>query len=106
MSYDVMSYKEIKKRQDAVLERYGDVPVVFTSYYKFTFTFCGDVVALDGKPATLSVSIGGSSDEIYKTSVTADQIKLRDVAGQEDLGYTAVYRDGKEIEELLPSDWW
>jgi hypothetical protein len=49
-------------------EKYGDVRVTFSSYYKYTFTFTGTTP--EGK--SLSVECGGDSDEIYQFEVSAD----------------------------------
>jgi len=46
------------------LKKYGHVEVEFQSYYKFSFTFAGEV---DGEPIT--VSVGGNADEIYRLEV-------------------------------------
>jgi hypothetical protein len=49
------------------LEKYGDVQVEFSSYYKYSFTFIG--TAEDG--AAVSVSVGGNADDIYRMEVVA-----------------------------------
>ena len=54
--------------KDEFLEQYGDVLVKFTSYYKYTFTFTG----LMDNGYSILVRIGGSANDIYKTSVNAD----------------------------------
>lgn len=48
------------------LEVYGEAKVVFTSYYKYSFSFRGE---LNGK--SIYVSIGGNADDIYRFNVTA-----------------------------------
>jgi len=50
------------------IEKYGDVKVEFSSYYKYTFTFCGSLPNGD----YISVDVGGSSDDIYRMTVEAD----------------------------------
>jgi hypothetical protein len=47
------------------LEKYGEVELSFTSYYKFSFTFAGE--AEDG--ALITASYGGSSDDVYRYAV-------------------------------------
>lgn len=47
-------------------ERYGNVPCKFSSYYKYTFHFCGE--ADDG--ARVELSVGGNADDIYRYDVT------------------------------------
>lgn len=51
------------------LEKYGDVKVKFHSYYKYSFNFMGTLE--DG--STITVSVGGNSDDIYRFNVTADE---------------------------------
>ncbi len=82
-------------------ELYGDVEVEFTSYYKYSFSFRGKTP--DGN--TVVVSIGGSSDDIYKLDVEAgEKVKVRDMYPS----YAAVYPGDdldydKRIHEY--SDW-
>ena len=52
------------------IEKYGDVKVKFSSYFKFSFTYAGELP--DGKKIT--VSVGGNSDDIYRMGVVADEI--------------------------------
>jgi hypothetical protein len=52
-------------------EKYGDVPVKFSSYYKYTFTY--STTLPDGK--RLVVSYGGCSDDIYRHEVSADSLE-------------------------------
>jgi len=48
------------------LEMYGEAKVVFTSYYKYSFSFRGE---FNGK--SIYVSVGGSADDIYRFDVDA-----------------------------------
>jgi hypothetical protein len=48
------------------LERYSEVKVPFTGYYKYVFTFYGR--APDG--AEIEIRVGGASGDIYRMSVT------------------------------------
>ena len=48
-------------------DKYKDVDFYFSSYYKYTFTFVGEY---EGK--TVSVGVGGNSDEIYRFEVGKD----------------------------------
>ena len=50
---------------------YGDVPLKFTSYYKFSFTFAGEA----GDGAEVIASVGGDSTDIYKMPVNADDVE-------------------------------
>lgn len=47
-------------------DKYKDVDFYFSSYYKYTFTFVGEY---EGK--TVSVGVGGNSDEIYRFEVSS-----------------------------------
>ena len=48
-------------------DKYKDVDFYFSSYYKYTFTFVGEY---EGK--TVSIGVGGLSDEIYRFEVSVD----------------------------------
>lgn len=48
-------------------DKYKDVDFYFSSYYKYTFTFVGEY---EGK--TVSIGVGGTSDEIYRFEVSSD----------------------------------
>jgi len=51
--------------QSEFIEKYGDIEMSFTSYYKFCFGF-------EGKTPTgeiVRISIGGNSDDIYRLEV-------------------------------------
>lgn len=46
------------------MNKYGDVDVKFSSYYKYTFTFTGE---FDG--GVVLVEVGGGSSDIYRMEV-------------------------------------
>jgi hypothetical protein len=46
------------------MDKYGDVEVKFSSYYKYTFTFIGE---FDG--GVVLVEVGGGSSDIYRMEV-------------------------------------
>lgn len=73
------------------LNKYGDVEVTFSSYYKYTFTYTATLP--DGKH--LTVGYGGCSDEIYRHEVEAGSVeKVRNLRP-----YTgAVYECTEEVE--------
>lgn len=74
-----------------VIELYGDLPLKFSSYYKYSFTY--EANAPDG--TTVWASYGGCADDIYRHEVKAgDTITLR--AGDQ-WNCAGVYRDGKSI---------
>ena len=50
------------------IEKYGDVKVKFSSYYKYTFKYIGTLP--DGN--VISVDCGGNADDIYRYEVDAD----------------------------------
>lgn len=56
--------------KEEVLAKYGNLPLRFSSYYKYSFTFKG--AADDG--TVVYASLGGSADDIYKLSVTSDSV--------------------------------
>lgn len=84
--------KEISSKE--FMEKYGNVMVKFSSYYKFTFTFRGE--AENGKKLVV-VKVGGNSDDIYRQEVSNDSIEsvnnLQPYSG-------SVYEDGKETEHF------
>jgi hypothetical protein len=49
-------------------EKYSDVKVKFSTYYKYTFNYVGELP--DG--GKISVEYGGNSDDIYSYDVSAD----------------------------------
>lgn len=57
-----------KLNEKEFLELYGEAKVVFTSYYKYSFSFRGE---FNGK--SIYVSVGGSSDDIYRFDVDAEK---------------------------------
>jgi hypothetical protein len=73
------------------LIKYGDVKVIFSSYYKYTFSFRADLE--DGK--TISVQVGGNADDIYREGVDANvETKISDLCPYGG----SVFKDGAEIE--------
>jgi len=76
-----ISIKEFK-------ELYGDVAVEFYSYYKYVFEFRGETA--DFK--TVSISIGGCADDIYKEDITAGEVtRVKNIEGI----YGTVYEDDR-----------
>jgi hypothetical protein len=55
--------------KDEFMELYGDKPVKFTNYYKYTFTFKGQI----GKTTFVTCHVGGSSDNIYKLDIKVNE---------------------------------
>lgn len=71
-------------------ERYGDVPVKFCSYYKYTFWYGATLP--DGR--TLAVGYGGDSGQIYRLQVDLREITVRNLEPHEG----SVRVDGVEVE--------
>lgn len=84
---------------DEVYEKYGDVHLQFSSYYKYTFTFISQLK--DGK--VLLVWIGGDSDDIYRFDVCAGNNGslnvIKNCYSLKPKGLT-IYADGSRVEEL------
>jgi hypothetical protein len=77
-------------REDFI-KKYGHVKVKFSSYYKYSFEFSGNLP--DGRK--ISVSVGGNSDDIYRINVDSEceetVIGLDPYCG-------SIYENGSEIE--------
>lgn len=72
------------------IDRYGDVDVKFSYYYKHSFHF--DAELPDG--SGISVAIGGESGEIYRLEVDCDEVStVKDL----DPYSGGIYKEGKEI---------
>lgn len=56
--------------QERLYREFGDVPVRFTGYYKYTFTYAASLP--DGR--RLLVFVGGDSDSIYRLDVGTDEV--------------------------------
>jgi hypothetical protein len=75
------------------IEKYGEVKVKFSSYYKYTFSFSGELS--DG--GKICVSYGGCSDDIYRYEVSADyEETVKSVYPCSG----SVYKDGEEIDSF------
>ena len=59
--------------EDRLRQEFGDVLVRFAGYYKYTFTFIGDLP--DGH--RLAVYVGGDSDSIYRMSVGTEAVAVK-----------------------------
>lgn len=79
--------------REQFLDKYGDVEVTFSSYYKFTFTYAATLP--NGQ--RLTVNVGGNSDEIYRFEVTNNEVamvcRLGPYAG-------TVYQGTEEVESF------
>jgi hypothetical protein len=78
--------------KDEFYEKYGDVKVKFSDYYKYTFTYTGNLP--DG--GRISVEYGGNADQIYRHDVGADCEET--VSSIEPYAGHVYDKDGKEVE--------
>ena len=67
--------------KEEVFEKYGKVPLKFSSYYKYVFDFTGE--AEDG--AVIYYAEGGESGDIYRHEVTPESVRTI-----EDEGYSVL----------------
>lgn len=83
--------------KEQVMETYGDVPLTFVYYYKYTFAFAGE--APDGDMVTMMY--GGDRDDIYKYEVKVSKpVTLREYA--DDYYGASVSKNGAEIWKHHP----
>lgn len=57
--------------KEEIMATYGDVPLRFKHYYKYSFNFEG--VAPDG--AIVGLSVGGDAGAIYRYSVSPEKVE-------------------------------
>jgi len=73
--------------------KYGEVEVVFTSYYKYTFNYC----AILPNNRRLNVDYGGNGDDIYRHDVAVGKpIKIKDLCPYRG----SVYEGSEEVEDF------
>lgn len=72
-------------------KKYGAVQVVFSHYYKFTFSYKATLVNGD----VLTCDVGGNADEIYKHDVSVDAVETVD--GLEPYAGGVYTKDRKEV---------
>ena len=72
------------------IEKYGDVEVTFSHYYKYTFTYATELQ--DG--SKLSVGFGGHHDDIYHAEVSNNDKQL---VRNLDPYIGSVYKDGGKV---------
>ena len=58
----------LEMTKEEFIEKYGEVKVKFSSYYKYTFNYIGTLP--DGN--VISVDCGGNADDIYRYEVVPD----------------------------------
>ena len=76
--------------KEEALEKYGNVPLRFSGYYKYSFNFVG--TASDG--AEIFASLGGNADDIYRLNIKeGDEFCLN----KSDFYYIRITLNNKEI---------
>ena len=60
----------MKLTKEEVLEKFKDVELKFSRYYKYTFTFEGTY-----GDYTISMGVGGNAVDIYRYEVTANEVE-------------------------------
>jgi hypothetical protein len=81
--------------QEQFLEKYADVRVHFSSYYKYSFTYTG--IAEDG--TVVSVDYGGYHEDIYRMEIKAtDSFLLGETART--FRYGTAEKDGETIDNF------
>jgi len=55
--------------REEFIEKYGDVKVKFSDYYKYTFNYTGSLP--DG--SKISIGYGGNDNDIYRHEVVSDK---------------------------------
>jgi len=76
------------------IEKYGNVKVKFSTYYKYTFTYVGELPN-GGK---ISVDCGGNADDIYRYEVVPDMEES--VSSIDPYCGTAYDKDGNVVDEF------
>lgn len=75
------------------LEMYGEAKVVFTSYYKYSFSFRGE---FNGK--SIYASVGGNADDVYRFDVRAGkEVAVKDLG----MNYAEVKEGETTIAEFI-----
>lgn len=77
-----------------VAELFEDTPLMFDSYYKYSFTFCGEK---DGYK--IVTSFGGNSYDIYRYDVSRDVVKY--FSHPYEWSFVSITKDGEKVFELL-----
>ena len=75
-------------------KNYGEVELVFTSYYKYSFSFVG----ANEEGAVIIASYGGSADDIYRFEVEANKKYLLKNLEPD---YVVVKKDGEDVDKFV-----
>ena len=85
-----------KLQEKEFVELYGDAKVVFTSYYKYSFSFRGE---FNGKQ--IYANVGGNADDIYRFEVNAEkEVLIKDL----EINYAEV-REGDVVVSEFVGGW-
>ena len=77
--------------QEEVLELYGHIELRFDHYYKYSFQYL-----YEDDEVTISGSLGGDSDDIYKTRIDADDTCFVEDF-EDELNYLSIRVNGMEV---------
>lgn len=87
------------KTIDEVVSKYGDVMVTFSSYYKYSFSYGADIE--DG--IRICLSIGDNADDIYRLSVNANPISIKQLHAENEITFIYAKQGDKELFSI--SNW-
>ena len=74
------------------IEKFKNVALTFDFYYKYSFTFSGE---LDGYK--ISASFGGNGDDIYRTEVSNNETKVLGDEFDYDWNTVSISKDGSTV---------
>ena len=78
--------------QKQFIEQYGEVQVIFTRYYKYSFFFEGEI-----ENKLIRLIVGGSSDDIYRFWIESNK---RYKVSELDASFASIQEAGKTIAEF------
>ena len=85
---------------EEVKEKYGDIELKFSGYWKYMFMWSAEVDDI-----VIEASIGGSSDRIYRFLVKPDDIKT--INGfEEDFNFITIYKKLPNKDICFLFEWW
>ena len=82
--------------REEMLQKYGDVAVKFSSYYKYTFYYAADLP--DG--GRILVGVGRNSDDIYRFNVANDESVPIKHLDMEPYTVDVFDKDGKRVDDF------
>lgn len=84
---------------EEVIEKYGNIFVTFSSYYKYSFSFGADIE--DG--IHIGLSVGGNADDIYRLSIDNNPITIKQI--YDSMGISFIYAKQNDKELFSISDY-